>query len=533
MKKIKIRSWTIQQKLPVLVFLLSLFITQYIAYLIYQAQKEKEVLQVEQEVIGLKNQLEESLNHSVTATKMLAYLIRNDLLGNHFDEIARELLELNDFIDAIQYVQGNTIISTYPLEGHEPTIGYAVLENSTHRREAMLALERGDLYFEGPFDLIQGGRGVVGRYPIVIDDEYWGFSAVVIRYETIINALGTDSSGSNETYTYQISKVSDIDLPIVFFEERNLFNRGVYATAFVPLGNWEIQVLLNAPVHLQTGLLFSATGLILSLILGLFLWYMANVPRRLQKLVDQKTSELESSNRKLEEYSKQLLQSNNELEQFAYVTSHDLQEPLRMITSFLSLLEKKYGDLLDDKGKQYIYYATDGARRMKQVILDLFEYSRIDSASEELKLVNMQEVLENTLALNRKLIQEKGAEIITGSLPEVYAAKSPMHQLFRNLIQNALIYHAESVKPKIKIGAEESESHWIFYVKDNGIGIPSEYHEKIFDIFQRLHRNEEYSGTGIGLAACKKIVEEHGGRIWVESEEGKGSAFYFTILKSD
>ena len=525
------RSWFITPVLPVIAVILSILITQSIAYLVYHNQKEKELLQVEQEVNRLKSQLEESLSHSVTATRTLAYLIRNDLLGNRFNEIAEELLEQNAFIDAIQYVQGNTIINTYPVEGHEPTIGYAVLEDSTHRREAMLALERGDLYFEGPFNLIQGGRGIVGRYPIRIDDEYWGFAAVVIKYETVLNAIGTDTTGLNGTYSYQIVKDSNTSDETLFFEHKETIDSGIYASAFVPIGNWEIVAQKISPVYLRQSLLFSGIGLLLSLLLGVFLWYLLNEPKRLQKLVDKKTQDLKESNNQLEKYSKQLLRSNSELEQFAYVTSHDLQEPLRMVTSFLSLLEKKYGDLLDDKGKQYIHYASDGAHRMRQIILDLLEYSRISIESDERMLIDMNDVLKNTISLNRKLIKEKDAKITAETLPEIYAARPPMVQIFQNLVHNALTYHTDS-KPEIKIWAEETETHVVFYIKDNGIGVEEPYREKIFEIFQRLHTNGEYTGTGIGLAICKKIVEQYNGSIGVNSEPGDGSTFYFSIAKA-
>lgn len=527
----KLTSWVARNRIATAAIVLSLLITQGIAFAIFESKKKNDFMLVEQEVLRLKSQLEESLNHSVTATKMLAYLIRNDLLGSHFERVAKELLEQNAFIDAIQYVQENTIISTYPLEGHEPTIGYAVLEDTTHRREAMLALERGDLYFEGPFNLLQGGRGIVGRYPIIIDDEYWGFSAVVIRYETILEAIGTDSTGTNETYTYQIAKINNNENPIVFFEDREIDLSGVHYSALVPFGNWMLSAQLNTPAYVREGFLFSVLGLLLTTVLGLFFWYLSDQPRRLQLLVDEKTNDLNLSTQKLEDYSKQLLYSNKELEQFAYVTSHDLQEPLRMVTSFLSLLEKKYGHVLDEKGKQYIHYAADGAHRMRQIILDLLEYSRIGNIEEEVSLVDMKAVLDDVLILNRKLIKEKKAVITAEELPQIYAEKSPMHQMFQNLIQNAITYQRENSAPEINIRAEETVTHWIFYIKDNGIGIPSEYREKIFNLFERLHGNGEYSGTGIGLAICKKIAEQHKGIIGVDSEQDRGSTFYFTVLK--
>lgn len=237
-------------------------------------------------------------------------------------------------------------------------------------------------------------------------------------------------------------------------------------------------------------------------------------------------------NQSLEKQTKELAASNSELEKFAYVASHDLQEPLRMITSFLAQLERKYERLLDEKGKQYIHFATDGAKRMRQIIQDLLEYSRVGRIDMKREEVDMNEVLQSVTILQRKKIEEKSAEVDWGQLPIVKANKGTMQQLFQNLIQNALKYQEKVNKPRIKIWSEDAESHWKFYVKDNGIGIDPKYSDQIFNIFQRLHGRDEYSGTGVGLAICKKIVEDHGGVIGVDSELGKGSTFYFTIEKN-
>ena len=248
-----------------------------------------------------------------------------------------------------------------------------------------------------------------------------------------------------------------------------------------------------------------------------------------RKQAEEKLKEL---NQSLKVQAKELARSNEELEQFAFVASHDLQEPLRMITSFLAQLERKYEDILDEKGKKYIYFATDGARRMRQIILDLLDFSRVGRVDMEKSQVDVHEILENIQTLHHKIIDEKGATVIWGNMPVVFAARGPLQQLFQNLINNALKYHENDHQPKVKISSIETETHWGFSVKDNGIGIKEEYKEKIFNIFQRLHHKDEYSGTGVGLAICKKIVEMHGGEIWLESEEDKGSTFYFTIAKS-
>lgn len=223
--------------------------------------------------------------------------------------------------------------------------------------------------------------------------------------------------------------------------------------------------------------------------------------------------------------------SNAELEQFAYVASHDLQEPLRMVTSFLTLLEKKYADSLDEKAHKYIYFAVDGAKRMRQIILDLLDFSRVGKISEKIERVSTQDLITDILSLYRKRIEEKNALIEFSGLPDIEAFRAPVAQVFQNLISNGLKYQPAGQRPKIIISSEENATHWIFVVKDNGIGIDSQYFDKIFIIFQRLHNKEEYSGTGMGLAITKKIVENLGGKIWVESLEGGGSTFYFTIAK--
>ena len=234
---------------------------------------------------------------------------------------------------------------------------------------------------------------------------------------------------------------------------------------------------------------------------------------------------------KLETFTKELQISNKELEQFAYVASHDLQEPLRMITSYLSLLEKKYDSVFDSKAKQYIYFAVDGAKRMRKIILDLLEYSRIGKHEDSLINLDLNEILRDVCVLQRKIIEEKKAIITSEHLPIIMGYRSPMIQLFQNLISNALKYSYSDFAPAISISAKDLGVEWEVSFKDNGIGIESEYFEKIFIIFQRLHNHEEYTGTGIGLAIVKKIIDNMDGSIRVESEVGKGSTFFITLRK--
>ncbi|MDN3654080.1 PAS domain S-box protein [Ferruginibacter paludis] len=236
-------------------------------------------------------------------------------------------------------------------------------------------------------------------------------------------------------------------------------------------------------------------------------------------------------NENLQKQAKALSNSNKELEQFAFVTSHDLQEPLRMITSFLALLEKKYGNIIDDNGKKYIDFAVDGAKRMRLIILDLLEFSRIGRMEHELENIDLSGLIDEILVLFRKQVEEKNAVINVAPLPLLKWHRSPLQQVFQNLIGNALKYGSDARPVVIDIKVKELKDSWQFSITDNGIGIEQEYFERIFIIFQRLHNKNEYSGTGMGLAITKKIIENFGGSIWLESEVGKGSTFYFTFAK--
>lgn len=247
-----------------------------------------------------------------------------------------------------------------------------------------------------------------------------------------------------------------------------------------------------------------------------------------QKEYEQK---LRSMNDTLKKYTKELQVSSTELEQFAFVASHDLQEPLRMIASFMELLKVKYGNVLDDKALQYIYYASDGAKRMKQIILDLLNFSKVGKNEDQLESVDLNELVDFVLQLNQKLIREQEAKIEVDTLPTLKTFRSPLIQIFQNLIENSLKYSREGVRPKILIQAEEKEEEWIFSVQDNGKGIDPEFFDTIFIIFQRLDSEDKYGGTGLGLSIVKKIVDNLNGRIWVGSEVDKGSTFYFSIPK--
>ena len=224
----------------------------------------------------------------------------------------------------------------------------------------------------------------------------------------------------------------------------------------------------------------------------------------------------------------ELARSNRDLEQFAYVASHDLQEPLRMVATYTQLLAERYRGKLDDNADKYIHYAVDGALRMQTLVQDLLAFSRVGRQGGDHKVTDCNEIFAAALKNLHAAIQESGAQIICETLPSVMADRSQLGQVFQNLVANAIKFRG-AAPPTISVTSEQLGKEWVFSVSDNGIGISPEHADTVFVIFKRLHTREEYPGSGIGLAICKKIVEQHGGRIWVESQPGQGARFKFTL----
>ena len=256
-----------------------------------------------------------------------------------------------------------------------------------------------------------------------------------------------------------------------------------------------------------------------------------NLLTRLKQLNEKLEQTVKIRTVDLRQTNDDLRRSNHDLEQFAYIASHDLQEPLRMVGNFVQLLERQYQDKIDKEGKEYIGYIVDGVTRMSKLIQNLLKYSRVGRKESILRLVKLDRIVEAKLFGLQHKIKETGAKIIVENIPkEIYCEPDQIGMVFYNLITNAIKFTAQ--QPEIEIGFKEKDDVYLFYVKDNGIGIEQVYDTKVFEIFKRLHRREDYEGTGIGLALCKKIIARHGGNIWFESEPNKGTIFYFTISKS-
>lgn len=250
---------------------------------------------------------------------------------------------------------------------------------------------------------------------------------------------------------------------------------------------------------------------------------MREAIRRSKMAEEQRRMQLE-----LKKYASELERSNRELQQFAYVVSHDLKEPLHTIRGFAQFIEETYTEALDDQANEFLGYIVDGTRRMERLIEGLLDYSRVKFEDVEMDDVNCEDLVNNVVQDLQATIEKRNADITHDSLPKIRGHERLLMRLFQNLIDNGMKYSSEE-KPKVHISAEQENGHWKFSVKDNGIGIDPRHSERIFVIFQRLHNRNEFSGDGLGLAICKKIVESHSGKIWVESADNQGSTFFFTI----
>ncbi|WNO08465.1 PAS domain-containing protein [Teredinibacter sp. KSP-S5-2] len=274
---------------------------------------------------------------------------------------------------------------------------------------------------------------------------------------------------------------------------------------------------------------------------GKYKWFRASAassldavgsPRRMVGTI-QDINDLKLNQDKLEKAITQLKSSNNDLEQFAYVASHDLQEPIRVISSYVQLINRRYRNTFDSDGEEFLAFIVDACKRMQTLINDLLDFSRLGRGTPEKKQVNLNEIVTNIQSFLANKIEETHAVIKVDALPTVIASPSQMERLFQNLIGNSLKYVKEGVPPEVRIGVEETAQSWQIFINDNGIGIDPKYFDKIFVIFQRLHAIDEYSGTGVGLAVCKRIVDSHGGEIWVDSAPGEGTTFTFTLPKKN
>lgn len=311
------------------------------------------------------------------------------------------------------------------------------------------------------------------------------------------------------------------------FDPQPLFQKNVNLPLYGR--NWDFDIRSTKSFRAATGsnqpLAILIGGIVIDSMLFILFILLSRANRHTIQYADLATAALVRKTARLE-------RSNEDLEQFAYVASHDLQEPLRMVGNFTQLLQQRYQGQIDEKADQYINYTVDGVKRMQRLLNELLTYSRVGSNDKEFELTDAKQACDLAVESLQQVIRASGATLTIGPLPQVSGDITQLTQLFQNLVANALKFYTEDRTPQVEINAEDRGSDWRFSVQDNGIGIEPEYFEKIFVMFQRLHQRETYEGTGVGLAICKKVVIRHGGQIWVESEPGSSTTFYFTLPKA-
>ncbi len=439
------------------------------------------------------------------------------------DSIILSFLDTNN---VFQYSITHNAASTNQLVG--TSVDSLRSEESTSKMKNELRYSD-DLYLFQPINLVEGWVGFSLCFRLVVDDVVQGFFAPNINFESIIKDLYDDGKSTDfvfrfstndglafdRTAVYDGSKIYNTRKDQESFTLFGLEDEDFESSSFSVYGNqFKVEVAYKKPYAQNSLITFTLFGWLLCLILiiaiSLFYWKM---------LLDKNDQLLKKND--------ELSSANEGLKNFAIASSHDLKEPLRSIGSFSSLLKRRYYLELDENGKSYIDYIVNGAIQMNNLLNDLLEYSKIihknDFPKEE---VNLYQIIKDVECSLESSIRENNVTIQIDDLPSIQSSPSYMHQLFQNFISNAIKFN-DKVTPEILIGSRQEKDHTLFFVKDNGIGIKDNYHEKIFEVFQRLSRDN--NGTGIGLTICKKIIEQHEGKLWVESEEGEGATFYFRL----
>lgn len=421
---------------------------------------------------------------STNSTAALAFENRDDAA-----EILSALKAEPNIVSACLYDKRNTIFSTYPpndgitsFPGTLKADGYYFGNSYIEQFESIYQedTQLGTLYLKSDFGAMNERLKI---YSIV--------SAIIITLSLLLSII--------------LSKIfqKTISLPIVALAEtaRVISEQNDYSIRAVKSGQDELGMLTDA-----------------------FNKMLIQIQQQNQTLNEFN----KSLEQKVTERTLELKRSNEDLEQFAYVASHDLQEPLRTVTSYVQLIARRYKDKLDQDGNDFINFAVDGSNRMRTLIQSLLEYSRVNS-KRPFENINTNSLFDSLLHTLNESIKENKVVIKSDPLPDIFGDPILINQLFQNLLSNAIKFKNEGGNPEIHVTGKKTNGEYLFSVKDNGIGIPKEYANKIFIIFQRLHEAEKFPGTGIGLAICKKIVERHGGKIWFESEPGHGTTFFFTI----
>jgi signal transduction histidine kinase len=539
------------------------------------------------DLAAVRGAAEIAINRRVHLTLGLkAYVsINPDINEREFADFAALLMKEADGIRSVTSIKDNVIDDVYPREGNEGAIGLDLLKNPDQRVAAEYAIETGRPWLAGPIQLVQGGEAFINRAPVYVteasgqpgDGGYWGMVSILVDKQTLSDEI---LKSVPENMTVAIRGRTDRSEPGEIFlgDPKIESSSPIMAEISLPTGKWQLYGVPTAGWPTASPHLISiwSIGLLLSLFASTLVFAVvrllqgyrtyshqleiANERARVaqetaensrQKLAE-KAAQLETTVTQLEDAqsatlnmlddieqarlrlqasSEALEQSNLELQQFAYVASHDLQTPLRAVAGFAQLLQSQYQGRLDEHADKYIATIVSSCERMRTMINDLLTYSRVESQTLPFKPVEMLEVFNDAAAILSAAVTETGGTLTHGALPTVDGDSVQLSQLLMNLIGNGLKYHGKE-PPHVHVDADESPDEWTISVRDNGIGIEPQFHDRIFEVFRRLHTQEEYKGTGIGLAICRRIVKKHDGRLWLTSNPNDGTTFFFTIPRT-
>jgi len=459
--------------------------------------------------------LEKQLSRSLSSTHALATFEEQNRTLANFDSLAGGLIDHYGGITNLQLAPNGIVKQIFPLEGYQKALGQDLNKNPY----AMVAIQSKELTLEGPIKLAQGGVAVLGRYQVYLpnletgEEEFWGFSIALIEWPTLLETAGIYEFFSNN-YLFELSRVDAFTGQNIVFSKSNdnVLKDPLSVDIEIPKGKWILSVVPKVGWH----------SISYALLEGFLVLMFSGLLSFLSYRHFREGNELQTRKNELEKI-------NKELEEFSVIASHDLQEPLRKIIIFGDRLAAKISRK-NLKGKDYLERMQSAAARMQLLIDDLLKYAQLKTKPEPFKSVNLNKIIQDVLVDLETRIHKSNGIVKVGDLPTIEADPVQMHQLFLNLIGNSLKFRREGVALVVDVNAShEGNGHHIITVKDNGIGIDEAHLEKIFRPFERLHRQSEYEGTGIGLSICDKIVSRHGGEITVKNSEAGGVIFSISL----